>query len=134
MLNTLFYRQAKRAFVFTLALCAFLYVLWYVVFEWRIFEYPNYGEKPYYYSPNREYYITMHQSLWQEFMTKDPGLVNAKLFDKNGNLLYQNDVLILDSGPRWVSSENSGTNEVFFQDSGGPDWGFTLPSSPGKKP
>jgi hypothetical protein len=61
----------------------------------------------------------------------------ARLFDRSGKLLYEKEAYIGEqAGPSWLDRpENDPVNpsEVFYQDGGGPEWGFVLPTSPGKE-
>jgi hypothetical protein len=132
MSNTSIYRYKERI-AFTTVFC----VIWYLIFEWPIVHYPSYAKEPCY-SPNGEYYITRYQTPWQSVFLSDPiAFGTARLFDRSGKLLYEKEAYIgEEAGPTWLDMTGSDPalpSEVFYMDGGGPEWGFTLPTPPGKE-
>ena len=124
MAQPLKFRLAKAWFA-----VALMSLLWFGVFEWNSFDFTGYGDERCY-SANHEYYITRHQTLWEKVTKTYPHeFGTAKLFDKNGKLLYEGKSYLNDQvGPGWLKDPN----EVFFQDGGEiTDWSYRLPSSPG---
>lgn len=116
---------------FTFAAVSF----WYGIFEWNIFDYPSHAKGPCY-SPNHAYYVTRHQTPWQVMTTRSQSeFGTARLFDRSGKLLYENETDINgEFGPEWLSGfENDPMHppKVFYQGIAEPGWTFTLPESPG---
>lgn len=132
MSNTLISRYKGRV-----AFAAISYAIWYLIFGWPIVHYPSYAKGPCY-SPNREYYITSHQTVWRaifSFYFGDFG--TARLFDRSGKLLYEEETeLDAQSGPFWLDrpgNDPERPSEVFYMDGRGPGWIFSLPTPPGRK-
>ena len=108
---------------------------WYLIFEWNSLDYPSYRKGPCY-SPNHEFYITRHQTLWQAMTTRPPGdLGTARLYD-GSNKIYEKETFINEEfGPQWLSGfDDDPTNspKVFYQGLAVPGWTFDLPAYPGK--
>lgn len=109
---------------------------WYALFEWKIVDYPSHAEGPCY-SPNNAYYVTRHQTPWQSTNLSYPAAYGtARLFDRSGRLLYEEETFIDgQGGPQWSGGPKDGsTNEwvVYYQGTEDPGWMFYLPEDPGR--
>ena len=81
------------------------------------------------YSPNHAYYIVEYRQLIS--ISKEFQVGTAKLYDKTGKLLYQNDTILNGQfGPNWLSLPTR--NTLFYQGLEEPGWGHELPTSPGE--
>lgn len=109
--------------------------MWYAIFRWPIVGYPDYAKGPCL-SPNHAYYVTKHQSFWQSlFISAPDDFGTVRLFDRSGNLLYEDETFISEEfGPEWSAGVEGGPRHppvVFYQGIDAPGWMFTLPTSPG---
>lgn len=89
------------------------------------------------YSANHEYYIVRLQTPFNALVADSVHVSGtAKLYDKSGNMLYQGATMLsAQFGPEWSAGYGAPGERysVFFVGrEEGKEWGFELPTSPGK--
>ncbi|MDM0077493.1 hypothetical protein QTH90_24015 [Variovorax sp. J2P1-59] len=116
-------------------MAALLGCAWYLVFKWNALDYPYNNPYP---SPNGEYYITRHQTVWERLWRTYPDQYGtARLYEKTGKLLYEGKTRFGDgAGPHWFPGFDGDPHpkpKVFMsEDDDGQYWNYELPTSPGR--
>lgn len=107
---------------------AVLFSAFWLIFEWNSFDWPPWEHGPCY-SPNHQYSVTRHQTLWESLARRYPDAYGtARLYDQSGKLLYAGKTQFggEESGPLWFDDR-----VAMRADNAGNPWTSPLPAPPG---